>query len=76
MTLGLRKKQGEVTVNQEGEGRAPLADERLERHGVIRGGQRAQHGVPGLGTAATIALATARGAVGVPFGTHRRHLRA
>ena len=47
---------------------APLEDDRLEQQGVIRDGQRAQHEVPGIGTAATIALATARGAVGVPSG--------
>jgi len=76
MTLRFWKKQGEVTVKQERYVLAPLEDDRLEPQGVIRDGQRAQHGVPGIGTAATIALATARGVVGVPFGTHRRHLRA
>jgi hypothetical protein len=42
---------------------APLEDDRLEPQRVIRDGQRAQHGVRGLGIAATIALATVRGAV-------------
>jgi hypothetical protein len=76
MTLGFWKKPGEVTVKLERYVLAPLEDDRLEQQGVISGGQRAQDGVPGIGTAATIALATARGADGVPFGTHRRHLRA
>ena len=53
---------------------APLEDDGLEQHGVIRDRQRAQHGVPGLGTAVKIAWARVRGAVGAPFGTDRRLL--
>jgi len=74
MTLGVWKKPGEVTVKPARYVLAPLEDDRVEQQGVISGGQRAQHGVPGLGTAATIASATARGAVGGPCGTQRRHL--
>jgi hypothetical protein len=76
MTLGFWKKQGGVTVKQERYMLALLEDAHLEQQGVIRDGQRAQYGVPGLGTTATIALATVRGAVGVPFGTNRRLLGA
>jgi hypothetical protein len=76
MTLGFWKKQGGVTVKQERYVLAPLEDDRLEQQEVIRDPQRAQHGVPGLGTTATIALARVRGAVGVPFGTPRRLLGA
>jgi hypothetical protein len=76
MTLGFWKKEGGVMVKRERYVFAPLEDDGLEQQGVIRDSQRAQHGVPCIGTAATIALATVRGAVGVPFGTHRRLLGA
>jgi hypothetical protein len=66
--LGCWKQPGEVTVNQEREVLAPLEDERVEPQGVIRDGQRAPPGVPGIGTAAPLALATARGALESPSG--------
>ena len=74
MTLGFWKKQGEVTVKEERYVLALLEDDRLEQQGVIRDRQRAQHGVPGLGTAVKIVLARVRGAVGAPFGIDRRLL--
>ena len=64
--------EGGVAVKRERDVLAPLADDRWEQRGVSRGRQRAQHGGPGLGTAATIALAMVRGAVGAPCGTDRR----
>jgi hypothetical protein len=76
MTLGFWKKEGGVTVKRERYVLAPLENDRLEQRGVIRDRQRAQHAVPCRGTAANIALATVRGAVGVPFGTNRRLLGA
>jgi hypothetical protein len=66
MTWGFWEKQGGVTVKREKYVLAPLEDDRLEPQRVIRDGQRAQHGVRGLGLAATIALATVRGAVWSP----------
>jgi hypothetical protein len=71
MTWEFWEKQGGVAIKRERHVLAPLEDDRLGQPGVIRDRQRAQHGVPGLGLAATIALATARGAVGAPFGTDR-----
>jgi hypothetical protein len=76
MTLGFWKQEGGVAVKGERYVLAPLEDDRLEQQRVIRDSQRAQHGVPGMGTAAKIALATVRRAVGVPFGTIRRLLGA
>jgi hypothetical protein len=76
MTLGFWKKSGGVTVKRERYGLAPLEDDGVEQQGVISDRQRAQPGVPCIGTAAKIALATVRGAVGVPFGTQRRLLGA
>jgi hypothetical protein len=74
MTWGFWQKSGGVTVNRERSVLAPLQDDRSAPQGVIRDRQRAQHGVPYRGTAATIAWATVRGAVGVSFDTNR-HLR-
>ena len=76
MTLGFWKKSGGVAIKREKHVLAPLEDDRLEQPGVIRDRQRAQLGIPGLGLAAPIASATARGAVGAPFGTDRRLLGA
>jgi CheY-like chemotaxis protein len=70
MRLGFWKKQRGVTVKQERYVLAPLQDDRLDQQGVIRDGQRAQNSIPGLGTAAQIALALELGAcdhVAKPF---------
>ncbi len=76
MTLGFLKKSGGVTVKRERYVLSPLEDDGLERQEVIRDSQRAQHGVPCIGTAAKIALTTVQGSVRVPFGTNRRLLGA